>query len=165
MSELARRVSLAGVPMRQQSIWKVENGQPRRKLSVGEAATFARVFGISLSELMTPPGEVAIPSELFQVGRAFLEWRRDAGVLFGRLLDIAEQIVALSPEANFDADTFIKFSASIASDAAEQASQQLGDIEQMIADVRRAIEQHPSPWSFVVSLRDQIAQDGPDGAH
>src|ERR1035437_7440779 len=48
-AELARRVTLAGGRVRQQTGGQVESGEPRRKLSVGEAATFARGFDIPLA--------------------------------------------------------------------------------------------------------------------
>jgi transcriptional regulator with XRE-family HTH domain len=54
-AELARRVTEAGVPMRQPAVWQVENGKPRRKLSLGEAVAIAEVFGISIYDLTEPP--------------------------------------------------------------------------------------------------------------
>src|ERR1017187_1128908 len=121
-AELARRVTLAGVPMRQQTVWKVESGQPRRSLSVGEASAFANVFGISLRELMTPPRVVL--TDLMKLASEFIDWRRDAGTLFGRLVDIARQVDALGAEDVFDAETVSKFFLA-GDDGAEWAISQL----------------------------------------
>jgi hypothetical protein len=41
--------------MNQSAIWKIEHGQPRRKITVDEAVTFARVFETTLEELLNPP--------------------------------------------------------------------------------------------------------------
>ena len=54
-AELARRVTAAGCKINQSSVWHIENGQPRRKISAGEAVAFAQVFEITLDELMKPP--------------------------------------------------------------------------------------------------------------
>jgi transcriptional regulator with XRE-family HTH domain len=57
--ELARLVTEAGVPMQQQAVWKIENGDPPRRISYGEAIAFCKVFGIEdVSELGKPREEV-----------------------------------------------------------------------------------------------------------
>ncbi len=163
-AELARRVTFAGVMMRQQQVWQVESGQPRRRLSVGEASAFATVFGISLAELMTPP-DTALTSDLMRLGFAFAAWRRDAGALFGRLLDIARQVEALDPDEIERAEIVVKYGGLL--EAAGQAISQLKEIESMISDVREAIARHEKPWSVIVSMRDIPAEDEgqADGSH
>jgi transcriptional regulator with XRE-family HTH domain len=155
-AELARRVTLAGVPVRQQTVWQVESGEPRRKLSVGEAATFARVFDIPLAELMMPPEEIMIRS-LVEVARAFIEWRRDAGVLAARLLRIAQQISELSPEAVYDATVVEKYSGL--SGTSDQAIRELEEITKPYQVITESIRKHGSVWSVIASLRDQVADD------
>ncbi|WEB40449.1 helix-turn-helix domain-containing protein [Streptomyces yunnanensis] len=56
-TELADRVSRAGVKMNQTAIWRMENGSPRRRINVDEALAFSRVFELPLEELMSPPLE------------------------------------------------------------------------------------------------------------
>jgi len=51
---LARLVTKAGAPMNQSAIWKIENGTPRRKITVDEALAFAAVFEVPLEELLLP---------------------------------------------------------------------------------------------------------------
>ena len=71
-AELARRVTEAGVPMRQQQAWQIESGDPPRKLSVGEAATIAKIFGITIADLLVPPSDI-VPWNLISLGRDFAE--------------------------------------------------------------------------------------------
>lgn len=56
-TELAARMTKAGVPLNQTAVWRIENGSPRRKITLDEALGFARVFELSLEELMAPPLE------------------------------------------------------------------------------------------------------------
>jgi transcriptional regulator with XRE-family HTH domain len=52
---LASRMTSAGCPMTQSAIWKIENGQPRRRITLDEAITFASVFEMSIEEMAQPP--------------------------------------------------------------------------------------------------------------
>ncbi|MFF3918299.1 helix-turn-helix domain-containing protein [Streptomyces sp. NPDC001852] len=54
-TELAARMTKAGVPMNQTAVWRIENGNPRRKITLDEALGFSRVFELPLDELMSPP--------------------------------------------------------------------------------------------------------------
>ncbi|GAA3837232.1 helix-turn-helix domain-containing protein [Streptomyces chiangmaiensis] len=56
-TELAARMTQAGVPMNQTAVWRIESGTPRRKITLDEALGFARVFELPLEELMSPPLE------------------------------------------------------------------------------------------------------------
>ena len=56
-TELAERVTRAGVKMNQTAVWRIENGTPRRRINLDEALAFARVFELPLEELMSPPLE------------------------------------------------------------------------------------------------------------
>lgn len=56
-TELAERVTKAGVKMNQTAVWRIENGEPRRRINLDEALAFARVFELPLEELMSPPLE------------------------------------------------------------------------------------------------------------
>lgn len=52
---LASRMTKAGCPMKQSAIWKIENGEPRRRITFDEAVTFARVFEVPLEDFAVPP--------------------------------------------------------------------------------------------------------------
>ncbi|MGC9495148.1 helix-turn-helix transcriptional regulator [Streptomyces sp. WG7] len=56
-TELAERVTRAGVKMNQTAVWRIENGTPRRRINLDEALAFSRVFELPLEELMSPPLE------------------------------------------------------------------------------------------------------------
>jgi hypothetical protein len=43
--------------MNQTAVWRIENGSPRRKITLDEALGFSRVFELPLEELMSPPLE------------------------------------------------------------------------------------------------------------
>lgn len=52
---LAERLTRAGCPIQASAIWKIENGQPRRRITVDEMLAFAEVFGSKVEDLLRPP--------------------------------------------------------------------------------------------------------------
>lgn len=58
-AELARRMTEAGCPISQSSVWDIENRKPPRRISIGEAVALARVFGMSIQDLVQPPRDAA----------------------------------------------------------------------------------------------------------
>ncbi|MFC1417791.1 helix-turn-helix domain-containing protein [Streptacidiphilus cavernicola] len=56
-TELAQRMTAAGVPLNQSAVWRIESGTPRRKISLDEALGFSKVFELPLEDLMAPPQE------------------------------------------------------------------------------------------------------------
>jgi transcriptional regulator with XRE-family HTH domain len=55
---LAKKMTTAGYPMNQSSIWKIENGQPRRKITVDELVGFSKVFAMPIEDLLVAPEHV-----------------------------------------------------------------------------------------------------------
>lgn len=53
-AELARRVTAAGCPMSQSAVWRIESGEPRRKITVDELIGFSKVFGVAFERLLKP---------------------------------------------------------------------------------------------------------------
>ncbi|MFF2657672.1 helix-turn-helix domain-containing protein [Kitasatospora sp. NPDC058032] len=53
--ELAKRMTTAGYPINQSSVWRIESGEPRRRINLDEAIGFAKVFGLPLEEFLGPP--------------------------------------------------------------------------------------------------------------
>ncbi|MEK4240807.1 helix-turn-helix transcriptional regulator [Janibacter sp. FSL W8-0316] len=51
---LARRMTEAGCPINASAIYKIEKGDPPRKIGVDELIAFARVFGREVEDLLTP---------------------------------------------------------------------------------------------------------------
>ena len=157
-AELARRVTSTGVPMRQQQVWQIESGDPPRKLSVGEAAAFAAVFGLTIADLVAPPEEVA-SRNLLELGRAFAEWRRDAGLLAGRLGEIDERVGQLhsGEEERLTADSVAKYGGT--GSMAEQTATELGEIAEMYASIARTVKDHSSVWSLIASMRELVTDE------
>jgi len=153
--ELARRVTDSGVALRQQQVWQIESGDPPRKLSVGEAAAFAKVFGITIADLLVPPADVA-PQNLINLGRDFAEWRRDAGLLAARLREIDERAAQLGSgeDEGFTAATVAKFSGY--GDLAEHAAREFDEIAKVYEDIARSVRDRDSVWSVVASLRGLV---------
>lgn len=85
LTELARRVTEAGAPMQHQAVWQIENRQPPRRISYGEAVAFCKVLEIDdVAELGKPPAEIAgkLASE---VTAALTEWSNAGGRLISAL--------------------------------------------------------------------------------
>ncbi|MDH6123176.1 helix-turn-helix transcriptional regulator [Kitasatospora sp. GP82] len=96
-TELAARMTKAGVPMNQTAVWRIENGNPRRKITLDEALGFARVFELPLEELMSPPLEgVDIEGRrvVQEAVEAFYEARDAQDRLHHAVVAIADYIAA-----------------------------------------------------------------------
>jgi transcriptional regulator with XRE-family HTH domain len=65
-AELAKRVTEAGCPLSQSAVWRIESGNPRRKISVDELVAFGRVFGKRVDELLAPPS-LEVPTDLVRL--------------------------------------------------------------------------------------------------
>jgi transcriptional regulator with XRE-family HTH domain len=55
---LADQMTKAGCGMNQSAIWKIENGEPRRKITVDELVGFAKVFDTPVEELLVAPEHI-----------------------------------------------------------------------------------------------------------
>jgi transcriptional regulator with XRE-family HTH domain len=156
-AELARRVTETGVPLRQQQAWQIESGTPPRRLSVGEAAAIAGVFDISLSDLMTPPEEVA-SQNLVNLGKDFAAWRKAAGVHLARLREISDRAALLdaSEDESFTASVVVKYGASGA--WAEQTARELDEIANGYTDIAQEVRDHTSMWSLIASMRGLVTE-------
>jgi hypothetical protein len=86
---LARWMTAAGAPMNQSAIYRIENGTPRRRITVDEAVAFAWVFGTTVGDLVMP------------VARSTFQKRRDEAreetLRFVEELD-AERVEQAAPE-------------------------------------------------------------------
>ena len=74
---LAKRMSDAGCAMTGSAVYKIEKGEPRRRIVVDELVAFARVFNVPVSELLLPP-EVAADRDLAKLVQAWGEASDDA---------------------------------------------------------------------------------------
>lgn len=67
---LAQRMTEAGCAMTGSAIFKIEKGQPRRRIVVDELVAFAKVFGVAVDNLLLPP-EVLLSGHLADL---VIEW-------------------------------------------------------------------------------------------
>ncbi len=51
---LAKRMTDVGCPINQSAIYKIEKGQPRRRVTVDELVAMSKVFDIDLGDLLVP---------------------------------------------------------------------------------------------------------------
>lgn len=73
--------------MQQQAIWKIENGDPPRRISLGEAIAFSQVFDIDVAELGDPPEEIA-QTVLWGIKESARNWQSQTEELKVNLQDI-----------------------------------------------------------------------------
>lgn len=92
-AELARHVTDAGCPISQSAVWRIESGEPRRKISVDELVAFSKVFGKSIGDLLQPPTTNYPEEAIKEYAEAWLNeevkvWRQelDASVKFHDVL-------------------------------------------------------------------------------
>jgi transcriptional regulator with XRE-family HTH domain len=71
-AELAKRMTRAGCPMNQSAVWRIESGEPRRRITVEELLGFARVFRLSIDDLLSPDPERAEERQLMQEVEVYL---------------------------------------------------------------------------------------------
>ncbi len=69
---LAKRMTDAGCAMTGSAIFKIEKGEPRRRIVVDEFVAFAKVFGVSVEALLLPP-EAAVEAH---ITLGVIEWNR-----------------------------------------------------------------------------------------
>ncbi len=56
---LAKRMEEAGYPVQATALFKIEKGEPPRRITVDELVGFSRVFEIPIEDLLLPPEVVA----------------------------------------------------------------------------------------------------------
>ncbi|WP_436787913.1 helix-turn-helix domain-containing protein [Yinghuangia sp. YIM S10712] len=57
---VAERMTKAGHPINQSAVWRIESGEPRRRINLDEAIGFAKVFDITVERLIAPPDDAAV---------------------------------------------------------------------------------------------------------
>jgi transcriptional regulator with XRE-family HTH domain len=137
-AELARRVTAAGAPMRQQAIWQIENSNPPRKISYGEAIVFCQVFGIeNVADLGRPPDAI-FAVELAQLGDALTRSHVMAEQLFDDVkLILRTWDLLRKAEAADDQPTRRAMTAAQTGDVIRST---LGTIEQILTAIRSVAE-------------------------
>ena len=67
---LAKRMTDVGCAINQSGLYKIERGEPRRRITVDELVAFSQVFEIPVEQLLLPP-ELALSRRL---GELFIAW-------------------------------------------------------------------------------------------
>jgi len=74
---VAEKMAEAGHPLNQSAVWRIESGDPPRRVNLDEAIGFAKIFDITLDSLIGPP-EVAADAHLAGLLKTFIghweEW-------------------------------------------------------------------------------------------
>jgi transcriptional regulator with XRE-family HTH domain len=65
---LAKRMEEAGYPMQASALFKIEKGEPPRRITVDELVGFSMVFGVPVDELLMPPELVADKAMMAALG-------------------------------------------------------------------------------------------------
>lgn len=63
---LAARMTKAGCPIQASAIYKIEKGDPPRRITVDELVAFSRVFALPVDHLLLPP-ELVVADELAEL--------------------------------------------------------------------------------------------------
>lgn len=90
---LAKRMSDAGCAMHATAVFKIEKGDPPRRITVNELVALSEVFGIQVGELLLPPallGDVELADRLEDVEVALRALNAQVGVI-EKLVDRAPQ--------------------------------------------------------------------------
>lgn len=132
---LASRLTQVGCPMTQSSIWKIENGEPRRRITLDEAVAFAQVFDVELRDLLLPP-EIAASKEALRLWAEHQRATRRFLVEREKLEEIEEQLVSLVDSAARDA-VLESLSAQYGEDAGEYV-----ETARVLRDARELHAQH-----------------------
>jgi transcriptional regulator with XRE-family HTH domain len=102
---LAKRMTGAGCAINQSAIYKIEQGQPRRRITVDELVGFARAFNMSVEDLLTAPELLASKrlAPLLDEWRRLIDRRREAcEAIDRRIAEIDKELNLISnksPEA------------------------------------------------------------------
>ena len=102
---LAKRMTDAGCAINQSAIYKIEQGQPRRRITVDELVAFSRVFDMSVEDLLTAPELLASKqvAPLLDEQRRLIDRRHEAcQKIDQRLAEIRTELNLIgskSPEA------------------------------------------------------------------
>lgn len=105
--ELAKRMTEAGVPLNQSAVWRIEHGEPRRKISLDEAIGFARVFKLTVGNLTGQDPDDAMVGQiagLIARMRTNTDELREQRRELVRMIAAAAQVTGATAEA---ADRFV----------------------------------------------------------
>lgn len=89
---LAARMTAVGCPINQSALYKIEKGEPRRRITVDELVALSRVLDTPVEHLLLPP-ELAATERL---GELLVKWR-EAKIAADDAWDELQEYVAEHP--------------------------------------------------------------------
>lgn len=101
LDRLAQRMTDAGCPMDRSAIYRIESGDPPRRITVDEAVTFANVFEVDLRVLLMPAG-VAKNKEAAKLWRRYGELSRRKDALSRQLREVLTELLSVVDEGYED---------------------------------------------------------------
>lgn len=93
---LAKLVTEAGCPISQSAIWRIENGEPRRKISVDELIAFGKVFDMTVDEMLQPREAGASVRQIKQHIEDWLDLEEQATEIHGGIDIRVAELVGLA---------------------------------------------------------------------
>lgn len=93
---LAEKMTEAGCAMAGSAIFKIENSNPPRRITLNEAVTFAQVFGLKLQELTVPPAiaasreALALWEKYERLTEKYVELTDEIHAVEGRMVNLIE---------------------------------------------------------------------------
>jgi Helix-turn-helix. len=109
---LATRMTAAGCAINQSAIYKIEQGQPRRRITVDELVAFSRVFGLPLDDLLTDPvlwRARQIPPLLEEYWQIRVKFAEVVDEYFRRKNEIEGQVKELAEESDIAKSAIRKY--------------------------------------------------------
>lgn len=100
LEKLADELGKVGHPLNRSSLWKVESGSTRRRVSLREAVAFAKVFSVPIDELFLTEGQLTQREIIRSADRAMelLAVAHTAWVHYTQAVTYAQQVLDRAPD-------------------------------------------------------------------
>lgn len=97
MERLAQRMTEAGCAMDKSAIYRIESGNPPRRITLDEAVTFANVFKLNLNDLLLPTS-VARNNEAKRLWRQYLSLKEKQRSLHEQTMSVMAELLSVVDE-------------------------------------------------------------------
>ena len=151
---LAHRMAGAGAPIQPTAIYKIEKGDPPRRITVDELVGFARVFDIPVEELLTPPEEM-VSREARQLLNAFGRAGEALQTAVQDMRDVLGRLAVISPDLSREYTR--QLWAELPTRFEEAIKGETRDARTWLTEV---FEKPPDPvWRAITRLLEEIYKD------
>ncbi|NNM44583.1 helix-turn-helix transcriptional regulator [Knoellia koreensis] len=121
---LSKRTEAAGCKIHASALWKIEKGDPPRRITVDELVVLSKVFGVPMAELVTDP-ELQLP---------------------GHAIELAEKAAAAFLDA-YQLSMEAEDAARRAGELMEQLRSAIGDRHELAAHIAEAVDANHPEWA------------------